>query len=213
MTPSQRFIIDPEGAFPSAPIYGHDGRVNENGDTLTGRLLVAAPALSGSTFERAVILMLSHDDDGALGVMVNKPTEVPVRDVLPNWTSVVSSPDVVFRGGPVSLDSALGLVSIGSYEEPLGVRRVRDHLGVVDLDTPIEVVQSAVAAMRVFAGYAGWSPNQVEGEIDEGSWYVVDSEPGDAFQFEADDLWRDVLRRQPEPLSLLASFPADPSLN
>lgn len=184
-----------------------------NGDSLTGRLLVAAPALGGSTFERAVILMLSHDDDGALGVMINKPSEVPVGDVLPRWTSVVSDPNVVFQGGPVSLDSALGLVSIESKDEPLGIRRVRDHIGLLDLDTPLELVEPAVAAMRVFAGYAGWSPNQVEGEIREGSWYVVDYESGDAFRSEATDLWRDVLRRQPEPLSLLATFPADPSMN
>lgn len=184
-----------------------------NGDSLTGRLLVAAPALSGSTFERAVILMLSHDDDGALGVMINKPSEVPVHDVLPRWTPVVSTPDVVFQGGPVSLDSALGLVSIQSGDEPLGIRRVRNHLGVLDLDAPLELVEPAVAAMRVFAGYAGWSPDQVEGEIDEGSWYVVDYEADDAFRTDADDLWREVLRRQPEPLSLLATFPADPSMN
>jgi putative transcriptional regulator len=184
-----------------------------DGDSLTGRLLVAAPTLSGSTFERAVILMLSHDDDGALGVMINKPSGVPVRDVLPRWTSVVSTPDVVFQGGPVSLDSALGLVSIQGQDEPLGIRRVRNHLGVLDLDTPLELIEPAVADMRVFAGYAGWSPDQVEGEIDEGSWYVVDYEMGDAFRTEADDLWRDVLRRQPAPLSLLAGFPADPSMN
>lgn len=182
-------------------------------DSLAGRLLVAAPDLSGSTFERAVILMLSHDDDGALGVMVNKPTEVPVRDVLPSWTSVVSDPDVVFQGGPVSLDSALGLVAIPSEEEPLGIRRVRDGVGVLDLDAPTELIQPAVAAMRVFAGYAGWSPNQVEGEIEEGSWYVVDYEANDAFRAESTDLWREVLRRQPAPLSLLATFPADPTLN
>lgn len=184
-----------------------------NDDRLTGQLLVAAPALSGSTFERAVILMLSHDDDGALGVMVNKPTEVRVLDVLPNWTSIVTAPDVVFQGGPVSLDSALGLVAIGSVDEPLGIRRVRDRLGVVDLDTPTEIVEAAVTAMRVFAGYAGWSPNQLEAEIDEGSWFVVDAEPTDAFRDDSVDLWREVLRRQPGALSLLASFPADPSMN
>lgn len=196
---------------------GHDGVVTSNGNqtsgSLAGRLLVAAPDLSGSTFERAVILILSHDDDGALGVMVNKPTEVPVRDVLPNWTSVVSDPDVVFQGGPVSLDSALGLVAIQSSDEPLGIRRVREGVGVLDLDTPAEIIEPAVAGMRVFAGYAGWSPNQVEGEIDEGSWFVVDYEADDAFRSESTDLWSEVLRRQPAPLSLLATFPADPTLN
>lgn len=184
-----------------------------NGDSLTGRLLVAAPSLRGSTFERSVVLMLSHDGDGALGVMVNRPTEVQVGDVLPGWITVVSEPGVVFQGGPVSLDSALGLVAVPGADEPLGVRRVRGGLGVVDLDTPSEIIQPAVTAMRVFAGYAGWAPDQLEGEIDEGSWYVVDSEPRDAFRTDAEDLWAVVLRRQGGSLALMASFPADPSLN
>jgi putative transcriptional regulator len=157
--------------------------------------------------------MLSHDGDGALGVMVNRPTDVPVGDVLPTWISVVSEPGVVFQGGPVSLDSALGLVEVHGNDEPLGVRRVRGKLGVVDLDTPAEVVQPAVSAMRVFAGYTGWAPDQLEGEIEEGSWYVVNAEPADAFRTDADELWQVVLRRQDGPLALMATFPADPSLN
>lgn len=181
--------------------------------SLAGRLLVAAPALADPNFERTVILMLSHDDDGALGVVVNRPTDVPITSILPDWQAVVSQPDVVFRGGPVSLDSALGLVILTNEDEPLGVRRVRGRLGVVDLDAPPEVVSPAVAGMRVFAGYAGWSPDQLESEIDEGAWYVVDAETTDAFTSAAEDLWRTVLRRQTGPLSWLATFPADPSLN
>ncbi|WP_026876398.1 YqgE/AlgH family protein [Jiangella gansuensis] len=181
--------------------------------SLTGQLLVAAPALRGSTFDRAVVLMLSHDGDGALGVMVNRPTDVLVGDVLPAWMSVVSEPGVVFQGGPVSLDSALGLVAVDGADEPLGVRRVRGRLGVVDLDTPAEIIEPAVSAMRVFAGYAGWAPDQVEGEIEEGSWFVVDAEPGDAFRTDAEDMWALVLRRQGGQLALMATFPADPSLN
>nr|WP_298331712.1 YqgE/AlgH family protein [Haloactinopolyspora sp.] len=184
-----------------------------NAESLTGRLLVAAPALRGSTFDRAVVLMLSHDGDGALGVMVNKPTEVYVDDVLPGWATVVSEPGVVFQGGPVSLDSALGLVAVRGADEPLGIRRVRGEVGVVDLDTPAEIIEPAITAMRIFAGYAGWAPDQLEGEIDEGSWYVVDAEPGDAFRVDAEGLWSAVLRRQSGPLALLATFPADPSLN
>lgn len=182
-------------------------------DSLTGRLLVATPLLRDPNFDRAVVLVLSHDDDGALGVVVNRPTTVPVTDILPGWQPVVTAPDVVFQGGPVSLDSALGLVAMVDGAEPLGVRRVSGRVGVVDLDTPPEVVQPGVVAMRVFAGYAGWSPEQLENEIAEGSWYVVEAEIGDAFSDEADELWRSVLRRQEGPLALMATFPADPSLN
>jgi putative transcriptional regulator len=181
--------------------------------SLAGRLLVAAPALADPNFERSVVLVLSHDDDGALGVVVNRPTEVPITSILPAWQPVVSQPDVVFRGGPVSLDSALGLVIIANEDIPLGVRRVSGRLGAVDLDAPPEVVSPAVAGMRVFAGYAGWSPEQLEAEIDDGAWFVVDAETTDAFSSAAEDLWRTVLRRQTGPLSWLATFPADPSLN
>lgn len=183
------------------------------GMSLAGRLLVAAPALADPNFDRTVVLLLSHDDDGALGVVVNRPTEVPITSILPAWQPVVSQPDVVFRGGPVSLDSALGLVVLANEDEPLGVRRVSGKLGVVDLDAPPEVVSPAVAGMRVFAGYAGWSTDQLESEIDEGAWYVVDAEIMDAFSDAAQDLWRTVLRRQAGPLSWLATFPADPSMN
>lgn len=180
---------------------------------MAGRLLVATPALADPNFDRSVILVLSDDDDGALGVIVNRPTELPVTSILPAWESVVSEPDVVFQGGPVSLDSALGLVVLSEDIEPLGVRRVSGRLGVVDLDAPPEVVSPGVAGMRVFAGYAGWSRDQLEEEISAGAWYVLDAETDDAFSDDAAELWHAVLRRQSGPLSWLATFPPDPSLN
>lgn len=181
--------------------------------SLAGRLLVAAPVLRDPNFDRTVVLMLSHDDDGAMGVVVNRPTDVPITSILPAWQPVVSEPDVVFKGGPVGLDSALGLAALADSEEPLGVRRVSGRLAVVDLDAPPEVVSPGVVGMRVFAGYAGWSPDQLEAEIDEGAWYVVDAETSDAFSSSAENLWRAVLRRQSGRLSWMADFPPDPSLN
>jgi len=182
-------------------------------ETLTGRLLVATPTLADPNFERAVILVLDHDDDGALGVVVNRPTEVPVTEVLPMWDPMVTGPDVVFQGGPVALDSALGLVAVPPGDEPIGVRRLHNGFGLVDLDTPPEVVQGAVLRLRIFAGYAGWSPDQLEGEIAEGAWYVVEAQEGDPFTDAPTGLWRQVLRRQSGPLAMVATFPADPSLN
>jgi putative transcriptional regulator len=182
--------------------------------SLAGRLLVAAPLLGDPNFDRTVVLLLSHDDDGAVGVVVNRPTEVPVDSVLPTWQPVVSAPDVIFQGGPVGTDNALGLAALAAGDdEPLGVRRLSGPLAVVDLDAPPELVSPAVVGMRVFAGYAGWSPDQLESEIGEGAWYVVDAEVTDAFAESTDGLWRAVLRRQPGPLAWLADFPPDPSLN
>lgn len=181
---------------------------------LTGRLLVAMPSLEHPEFRRAVILLLDHDGSGALGVVVNRPLEVGVDAVLPPWQPFVTEPARLFQGGPVGLDSALGLVAVpGDGREPEGVRRIIGALGLVDLDAEPEVVARSAAGLRIFAGYAGWSPGQLEGEIAEGSWIVLESEVGDAFSAAPHQLWSQVLRRQHGRLALLASFPDDVSAN
>lgn len=189
--------------------------------SMAGRLLVATPVLTESTFRRAVVLLLDHTSSGgALGLVVNRPTEVDVEAVLPPWQPFVTRPRRLFRGGPVGLDSALGLVSVpgaadqaGTSAEPLGFHRLVGSVGVVDLDAPPEVVAPGTAGLRIFAGHAGWSPGQLEDEIAEGSWYVVDGEAGDAFTDTPDRLWEQVLRRQRGDLAMVASFPDDPSMN
>jgi putative transcriptional regulator len=181
---------------------------------LTGRLLVATPRLTDPNFRRAVVLMLDHGDDGALGIVVNRPLEVDVSAVLPSWQPFATAPGRLFQGGPVALDSALGVVAVpGDDTEPTGVRRIIGSLGLVDLDTPPQVVVGGVAGLRIFAGYAGWSSGQLEEEIGEGAWYVVDSEPRDPFSDAPHLLWRDVLRRQRGELALVSTYPEDPALN
>ncbi|GAB2682640.1 YqgE/AlgH family protein [Thalassiella azotivora] len=184
------------------------------GTGLTGQLLVATPRLEHPTFRRTVVLLLDHGDDGALGVVVNRPTDLDVDAVLPTWQPYVAHPGRLFQGGPVATDSALGLVALrGGPDEPLGVRGIGDHLGLVDLDTPPEVVVAEVDAVRIFAGYSGWSPGQLEDEIAEGSWFVLPAEPADAFSADPEELWPAVLRRQGGDLALVATFPDDPSMN
>jgi putative transcriptional regulator len=180
---------------------------------LTGRLLVATPALADPNFDRTVVLLLDHDEEGSLGVVVNRPTPVDVTDVLPPWSDLATAPGVVFQGGPVALDSALGLATVPGGAEPLGWRRVYGGVGLVDLDAPPEVLAAELASLRIFAGYAGWGPGQLEAELADGAWYVVDSEPGDAFSPNPEGLWRAVLRRQPGSLALVATYPDDPSMN
>jgi putative transcriptional regulator len=181
--------------------------------SMAGQLLVATPMLADPNFARAVVLLLDHGDDGALGVVVNRPTEIPVSEVLPDWQPVVSSPGVFFQGGPVSLDGALGLVAPVGDGLPPGARSVPGGLALVDLDTPTDQVTPQISGARIFAGYAGWGAEQLEKEIEEGAWYVVDALPVDPFRADAADLWRLVLRRQRGPLALVSTFPADPSLN
>ncbi|MCW5252741.1 MULTISPECIES: YqgE/AlgH family protein [unclassified Streptomyces] len=185
--------------------------------SLAGRLLVATPALADPNFERAVVLLLDHDEEGSLGVVLNRPTPVGVGDILGAWAELAGEPGVVFQGGPVSLDSALGVAVVpggaSGGRAPLGWRRVRGAIGLVDLEAPPELLAPAVGSLRIFAGYAGWGPGQLEGELKEGAWYVVDSEPGDVSSPAPEGLWREVLRRQRGDLAMVATYPDDPSLN
>jgi putative transcriptional regulator len=179
-----------------------------------GRLLVAAPALVDPNFAHSVVLLLDYDDNGALGVVLNRPSPVPVGDVLPHWSDVVGEPGVLFHGGPVSLDSALGVATLPSPDgEPIGWRRLFDDTGMLDLDTPTELVVPAVSGMRIFIGYAGWGREQLEAELAEGSWYVVASEPSDLLTGDPGALWKRVLRRQPGELAWVSTCPADPTMN
>ena len=201
-------------AAPCRPGLAHNGVV----DSLAGRLLVATPRTGGEIFRRSVVLMLHHDEAGAHGLVLNKPLGAPVGRVLPVWQEHVSDPAELFQGGPVGLDTALGLVTVpgGSHEsdtEPLGIRLLLGSVGVIDLDVPPEVVVPAVAGMRVFAGYSGWGAGQLESEIESSGWYVVDPEVRDVFTDEPRGLWRRVLRRQSGPLAWVATYPDDPTLN
>lgn len=180
-----------------------------------GLLLVAAPTLLDPNFVDTVVLLLEADADGAVGVVLNRPTPVPVEEVLPAWGEVVAEPEVLFQGGPVSTDGALAvaLLDDAAAVPGTGFRRVAGRFGLVDLDTPMDAVAGRLAALRIFAGYSGWGAGQLEDEIAEGAWYVVPSEGGDLCREDATDLWRDVLRRQPGELAWHATRPADPELN
>ncbi|GAA0605651.1 YqgE/AlgH family protein [Sporichthya brevicatena] len=183
-----------------------------------GQLLIAAPDLGDPNFERSVIFLLDHDGSGSLGVVVNRPTELPVAEVLVPWSGYSSSPDVVFSGGPVGVDGALALAAFDSVpaalgSRPRGWRPVIGGIGLIDLDSDPEAVRQDLRALRIFAGYAGWGAGQLDSELSQGAWVVADSLPGDAFSPRPERLWGDVLRRQPGDLRLLATCPADPSLN
>ncbi|WP_329217810.1 YqgE/AlgH family protein [Streptomyces sp. NBC_01485] len=185
--------------------------------SLTGRLLVATPVLADPNFDRAVVLLLDHDEKGSLGVVLNRPTPVGVSDILEGWADFTGEPGVVFQGGPVSLDSALGIAVIPGGPAvdgtPLGWRRVHGAIGLVDLEAPPQLLAPALGSLRIFAGYAGWGPGQLQDELEEGAWYVVDSEPGDVSCPFPERLWREVLRRQRSELAMVATYPDDASLN
>lgn len=179
-----------------------------------GMLLVATPVLLDPNFVEAVVLLLDVDDQGALGVVLNRPSAIPVAAVLEDWGDVVVEPEVLFQGGPVSTEGALAVATLRTEgDEPVGFRAVEGRLGLLDLDTPIELLEGSLDGLRIFAGYAGWGAGQLDGEIEEGSWYVVPAIEPDVFRLDPAGLWRDVLRRQPGELAWHSTRPLDPELN
>jgi len=179
-----------------------------------GRLLVASPDLDEPTFARTVVLMLEHNSDGALGVVLNRPTDATVRDPLPAWGDLAAAPAVVFVGGPVQPEAAIGLGRrTGLADEPDGFAPLFGDLGTVDLERAPDEVKPAVDRVRVFAGYAGWGPRQLDGELAANGWFVVDAVPDDPWVSAPGTLWRDVLRRQRGPFRVFAEFPSDPTQN
>lgn len=184
-------------------------------ESMTGQLLVAAPALKDPNFDRTVVLLVAHEPGGALGVVLNRATEVPVAEVLGAWGTLAREPAVLFEGGPVQPESAICLARLRTANQRAtkGIHQISGVVGTVDLSVDPDEVRESVTGIRVFAGYSGWSPGQLEDEIASGSWFVLDALPGDPFMERPDDLWPMVLRRQGGIMSALAHFPADVTVN
>ncbi|MGQ0521019.1 MAG: YqgE/AlgH family protein [Actinomycetota bacterium] len=180
---------------------------------LTGRLLVATPVLGDPNFDRTVVLVLEHSAEGAVGLVLNRPSETAVGEPLPEWDDVTASPAVIFVGGPVSQSAVIGLARGRDPASTEVWRPVVAGVGIVDLAGSPEEVAAAVEDLRLFAGYAGWGDGQLEEEIDAGAWWVVDAAPADVLGARPERLWSAVLGRQPGRLALYAHFPADPSTN
>ena len=185
---------------------------------------MANPLLPDPNFDRTVVLLLAYNDDGALGLVLNRPSETLLAAPLPDWEQLAADPAVVFVGGPVHHQAVICLARSGR-ESPApgggvdgselgdGWRAVTPDIGTVDLDLDPDVLHSAFQHVRVFAGYAGWGGGQLESEIEAGAWWVVDAEAEDPFSDEPDELWKRVLRRQRGPLKLVAWYPDDPDMN
>ena len=173
--------------------------------TLRGRLLVAAPALRDPNFVRSVILIAEHGEGGAMGVVLNRPSETSVGEAVPELASLSAEDDPVYVGGPVSMDSVLALAEVEDPEDASEL--VLGDVGFVQ--DPDVIARRG----RIFVGYAGWSAGQIEAELEEETWIVVPAEVDDVFSDEPDSLWSAVLRRQGGPLALLATMPPDPTLN
>ena len=168
---------------------------------LKGKLLVATPGLLDPNFFRTVVLVLEHGDEGAVGVVLNRPSDFDVVTTLPDWEPRAAAPPVVFVGGPVAEGTAICLGRVGGQD------------GITVVDASRDPDDLAADEVRFFSGYAGWSAGQLEDEIDEGAWLVVDADPDDALDDEPELLWSRVLERQGGRLALLARYPDDPTAN
>lgn len=183
------------------------------GSSLKGKLLVATPVIGDPNFERTVVLVLEHTDEGALGVVLNRPSDVELLGPLPEWDRLAAHPSVVFVGGPVAREAVIALARVRpGVASPAGMP-VGDQIAAVDLNRDPEEVGTSVEAVRFFAGYAGWGPGQLEGEIEAGAWFVVEALPADTFAADPEHLWRRVLRRQGGTTAMFANFPEDPRYN
>lgn len=179
--------------------------------SLKGRLLVATPELGDPNFDRSVVLILEHTPEGAVGVVLNRPSGTLLDEAgadWEGWESFACEPPVVFVGGPVSRTAVICLARLGDGGAE-GFQPVLGDLGIADLAG----VPRGIDAVRIFAGYAGWGEGQLEAEVQAGAWFVLDAQPDDALTPDPDDLWRTVLRRQGGRLALFAACPPDPTLN
>ena len=179
-------------------------------DDLRGQLLIASPGLVDPNFRRAVVLVVAHDDEGAVGLVLNRPTEAEVAEAVPPLEPLFDPGDLVSVGGPVQPEAVCVLAEWDDPEEAGTI--VFDDVGLMAGNAAVDEVLPATRRRRVFAGYAGWGAGQLEIELEEPSWIIADARVEDVFG-EPRDLWAEVLRRKGGPYSLLATMPEDPSLN
>jgi putative transcriptional regulator len=174
-------------------------------ESLRGKLLIASPSLVDPNFARSVVLITEHGDEGAMGIVLNRPTETSVDDAVPELSSIAGGEEPIYVGGPVATGSVL---AVAELDDPGDASELLfGAIGFVQ-EPDVPVVRG-----RVFLGYAGWSAGQLESELEEESWLVLPAEADDLFSNDPDGLWSSVLRRQGGPYALLSLMPPDPSLN
>jgi len=184
-----------------------------SGPPVAGSLLVATPWLDDPNFRRTVIYLLEHSDAGTLGVVLNRASELTVAETVGEWAPLVCEPPVVFVGGPVAPQAVVALGQVGSPAPSDGWSALPGGLAAVDINRPAAELDGSFDRLRLFAGYAGWGPRQLEAEMAERAWWVFGARIEDIFSSEAEELWRAVLIRQRKPWRVFAEAPDDPSVN
>jgi len=184
----------------------------------TGALVVAGPSLEDPNFHRTVVLLLAYGvGEGALGVVLNRTNGVPVEELLPGWADLAAPPGTVFVGGPVARDSVICLArlrpGVGTPPDACSPVPGVEGLATLDLNRSPSEVEDGVQTVRLFSGYAGWSPGQLEGEVERGGWLLLPGLLADAFTPDPDELWRSVLLRSGGRVAMYANAPPKLSMN
>lgn len=183
-----------------------------------GSLLVAGPALEDPNFHRTVVLLLAFGAvEGALGVVLNRPNDVPVGELLPGWSDLAAEPASMFVGGPVARDNVICLARLraahsSGFDGCSPVPGI-DGLATLDLNRSPSEMEEGVDAIRLFSGYAGWSAGQLEDEVERGGWLILPGLLGDAFTPAPDGLWRHVLLRSGGRVAMYVNAPPKLSMN
>jgi putative transcriptional regulator len=180
--------------------------------SLKGQLLVALPLLNDPNFQRSVIFLIEHNDEGALGVIINRPLDLDATDLLERWGEVFAG-SKLSQGGPVSTDSAICLGVPRAVAPGDETTEIVEGLVAVNLEADPAIATALVEKVRVFIGYAGWGAGQLEAEIEEGAWFVCDGGPDDVFSDDPARIYERVLRRQSGQMRFLATYPMDPRMN
>jgi putative transcriptional regulator len=179
--------------------------------SLAGDLLVAAPALVDPNFRRSVVLLIEHEPEGAVGVILNRPIDHEAREAVPALEAVLPESERLHRGGPVETEAAIALAEYRDLA--VGPGAIVGPIGVLGAPLDGEALVEEVSRARVYLGYAGWGPGQLEAELAEEAWFVTQAEPRDVFSEDAERLWAAVLGRMGGPYAVVATMPDDPSLN
>ena len=180
-------------------------------ESLAGHVLIASPSILDPNFERSVVLVTAHTGEGAIGLILNRCSEATVGEAVPQLAEVMETDDQVYVGGPVNPD---GVAVLAEFDDPddAGVVVMND-VGFVALDQALDGDAPQLQRARVFAGVAGWGPEQLEEELERDDWIIEPAELEDIFTEDPEGLWSAVLRRKGGRYELVARMPLDPSLN
>lgn len=179
--------------------------------SLRGKCLIASPALVDPNFARSVVLIAEHNDEGAMGLILNRPTDAVVAEAVEELAGVVEPGAPVFVGGPVHEQSVMVLAEFDDPGQAAAI--VLEDVGFLPADAELAELSGRTRRARVFAGHSGWGPGQLDSELEEGSWIVGDPEPDDVFREDPEELWAAALQRKGGAYALLARIPDDPSQN